>query len=87
MTPMGAQWADKLLQYFEGVNWQDPGDHWRDGAEMCRRWLCLLSAEDVSQRDVDTFIARLRMEPNRGTGWIELDIQFRHWARSRGFAA
>ncbi len=78
--------ADKLLQYFEGVNREYPAAHWQNGAEMCRRWLSLTEASDLSQADVDAFVARLKAESNPGSGWMDLGMQFRHWARSRGLS-
>ena len=30
--------AEQLLRYFEGVDREYPGEHWRNGAEMCRQW-------------------------------------------------
>ena len=79
--------ANELLQYFEGVNREYPGEHWRNGAEMCRRWLLLADVPGVSQVDIDAFVARLRSEPNPGSGWTDLGMQFKYWARTRGFAA
>jgi hypothetical protein len=78
--------AEQLLRYFEGVDREHPGPHWQNGAEMCRRWLGLL-AGNPSQADIDAFVARLEVEPNCGSGWLDLGMQFRHWARSRGFRA
>ncbi len=79
--------AEQLLRYFEGVDREYPGEHWRNGAEMCRRWLSLTGVPRVSQSEVDDFITRLEAERSPGSGWIDLDLQFRHWARSRGLTA
>ena len=78
--------ADQLLRYFEGVDREYPGEHWRNGAAMCRRWQELLSGQPA-QADIDAFVARLEAEPNYGSGWLDLGMQFRHWARQRGFRA
>ena len=78
--------ADELLEYFESVNREYPSRHWRDGAEMCRRWRGLISS-GATQADVDEFVARLESEKDCGAGWLDLGLQFRHWARSRGFIA
>lgn len=78
--------ADELLQYFEGVNRKYPGEHWCNGAAMCRRWLALIS-DGATQADIDQFVARLESEPHPGSGWFDLGLQFRHWARSQGFKA
>jgi hypothetical protein len=78
--------AEKFLRYFEGVAGQYPGEHWRDGAELCRRWLALLSS-GATQPDIDEFVARLEAEKNQGSGWLDLSMQFRRWARANGFRA
>lgn len=76
--------AEELLQYFEGVDRDYPGEHLRNGAEMCRRWQVLMTTLPT-QADIDTFVARLEAEPNFGTGWLDLGMQFRHWALQQGF--
>lgn len=78
--------ADELLRYFEGVSREHAGEHWHNGVEMCRRWLQLI-ATGATQIDVDEFVARLQSEKDHGSGWVDLGLQFRHWARSRGFTA
>jgi hypothetical protein len=78
--------AEQLLRYFEGVDREYPGQHWRNGAEMCRRWQALLTGHPT-QADIEDFVTRLEAEPNYGSGWLDLGMQFRHWARSRGFRA
>ena len=78
--------ASELLRYFEDVDGEYPDPHWRRGAEMCREWLRLMSGP-VAQQDVDDFVRRLTSEPSPGSGWVDLDMQFRAWARDRGFQA
>lgn len=79
--PVGAA---ALLQYFEGVGREYPGPHWDKGAEMCRRWLRLI-AGPLTQRDVDEFVRALDAEASPGSGWQDLGMQFRAWARQQGF--
>lgn len=76
--------ATELLAYFEGVARHDPRPHWREGAEMCRRWMDLAS-RSPRQSDIIEFAARLDAEPAPGSGWLDLAMQFRHWARCQGF--
>ena len=78
--------AEQLLRYFEGVDREYPGAHWRNGAAMCRRWQALLAGRPT-QADIDAFVARLEAELNPGSGWLDLGMQFRHWARQSGFRA
>jgi hypothetical protein len=78
--------AEELLRYFEAVDREYPGEHWRNGAAMCRRWLALL-ADGASQTAIDEFVARLEAEKDHGSGWLDLGMQFRHWAKSQGFRA
>jgi len=78
--------AESLLAYFENVGRAYPAPHWRHGAEMCRWWLELLSG-DPTQADIDRFIARLDAETDCGSGWQDLSMQFRGWARAQGFEA
>lgn len=79
--PVGAA---ELLRYFEDVEREYPDPHWRNGAEMCRQWLCLTSGP-LTQEDVDEFVRKLVAEQNPGSGWLDLGMQFRAWARDRGF--
>ena len=81
--PVGAA---ELLRYFEGVEREHPDPHWRSGAEMCQQWLRLMSGP-LTQEDVDKFVRRLAAEKNPGSGWLDLGMQFRAWARDRGFKA
>jgi hypothetical protein len=46
---------------------------------MCDWWLRLCAAE------IDLFIERLDGEKDGGSGWLDLGLQFRHWARGQGF--
>ena len=79
--PVGAA---ELLRYFERVDREYPDAHWRKGAEMCRRWLHL-TCRSASQQDVDEFVRDLSAERSPGSGWLDLGMQFRAWARDRGF--
>jgi hypothetical protein len=76
--------ATELLAYFEGISRDNPDPHWHNGAEMCRRWMSLTSRPST-QAEIDEFVARLETEPTPGSAWIDLGLQFRHWARSQGF--
>ena len=51
---------------------------------MCRQWLRLL-AGPVTQRDVDEFVRALDAEASPGSGWQDLGMPFRAWARQQGF--
>jgi hypothetical protein len=77
---------DELLAYFERVSRENSDPHWRNAADLCRRWTMLL-AGSVTQEDIDRFLARLDSEPRPGTGWTDLGMQFRHWARGLGLNA
>jgi hypothetical protein len=79
--PIGAA---ELLAYFEGVSRQDADPHWRRGADLCREWL-VFRARPATQADIDQFVARLQSEPTPSTGWFDLGMQFRTWARAQGF--
>ena len=72
--------AGGLLGYFERMGSDE-------GAELCRRWLDLQGRSAVSQGDIDAFLARLERAREPGSGWMDLGMQFRHWARTRGFEA
>jgi hypothetical protein len=76
--------ASGLLRYFEGVARASARPHWRNGVVMCNRWLGLI-AGPATQADIDRFIEQLVSEPEPGSGWLDLGIQFRAWARSQGF--
>jgi hypothetical protein len=84
---MAVPTANQLLAYFERTNREHPDQHWLNGAELCRRWLALQPQESVSQSEVDECLARLESEPNEGSAWFDLRIQFRRWARLHGFRA
>ena len=74
----------ELLRYFEAVAQTESDPYWRKGVEMCQRWL-KLAAGPVSQGAVDEFLDELKAERNPGSGWLDLGMQFRAWARDRGF--
>jgi len=67
--PVGSH---ELLEYFEQVNNSYPGQHWRNGVEMCRRWIAMQSNLALTREEVDAFLERLDSEPNPGSGWIDL---------------
>jgi len=77
---------ERLRSYFAGVSAMNPGQpQWTNGVMMCDWWLRLCTAASVTQIDIDLFIRRLDEEKHKGSGWIDLDLQFKHWARGRGF--
>jgi hypothetical protein len=77
----------ELLRYFEGVDHAYPDPHWKNGAIMCRRWIQLAESQAIHQEQIDSFVRRLGEEEHSGAGWLDLGLQFRHWARLRGFKA
>lgn len=78
--------VDELRCYFASVSAEYPEDpHWKNGVEMCDRWLQLSGSPSVTQTDIDLFIKRLAEEKDAGSGWLDLGIQFRYWARLHGF--
>jgi hypothetical protein len=78
--------AEQLRNYFESVSSEHPDDpHWANGVEMCDWWLRLTSAASASQAEIDLFLKRLAEEKDAGSGWLDLGMQFRHWARLQGF--
>jgi hypothetical protein len=79
--------AEKLLRYFEHTQRNYPDQHWQNGVDMCHCWLALYNSPEVLQSDIDAFLSLVESESNPGTGWIELDVMFRQWARSVGHAA
>jgi hypothetical protein len=66
--------AEELLAYFEGVDSQYSDPHWRNGAEMCRRWIRMM-ADPPTKEEVKAFVARLESEKSPGSGWIDLRLQ------------
>ena len=77
---------EQLRSYFASVSAEHPEDpHWANGLMMCDWWLRLRAAATVTQPEIDSFIKRLAEETDSGTGWLELGLQFKHWARGQGF--
>ena len=77
---------EQLRSYFAGVSARNPDQpHWTNGVMMCDWWLRLCAAASVTQTEIDSFIRRLDDEKDNGTGWLDLGLQFKHWARGRGF--
>lgn len=74
--------AEQLLHYFARLG--DSGVHFHNGAEMCCRWKLLLVGQPT-QAEIDAFVSRLESEPDFGSGWQDLNMQFRYWARTQGF--
>ena len=75
-----------FLRYFEATNRDYPDERWQNGAELSRRWLAMQAQDQISQAEIDEFLELLQAEPNKqGSGWWDLDIHFRRWARSLGF--
>lgn len=77
---------EQLLQYFEAAARESGDPHWRNGVEACSRWLALIDGI-VTQTEIDQLIAWLDAEPDPGSGWLDLELQFRAWARDQGFTA
>jgi len=87
-TESGIQHAlEKAKRYFERLAQQNPSPHGGNGVAICQQFLELQHRQAVSQSDVDNLLARLVAEPSPGTGWYEVEILCRHWARQRGFEA
>lgn len=77
---------EQLREYFASVSAAHPEDvHWRNGVEMAERWFAYCRRDDVSQAEIDQFIHRMQQEPNHGSGWFDLLLQFKWWARQKGF--
>lgn len=76
---------NQLEAYFASVNQVYPGRQWVNGIQMCRWWAELQEKDTLTQADIDAFLALLNAEPDIGSGWADLGLQFSHWARQRGF--
>ena len=48
-------------------------------------WFALIDRSDISQSDIDAFVVRLNEESDAGSGWCDLGLRFRGWARTKGF--
>ncbi len=81
-TPWGPA---QFVKYFEQVNREFPSEHWANGIEAAKRWLALATQDEVTQLEVDEFLARLRAEPTSGSGWWDMARQFKYWAKQGGF--
>lgn len=83
-TPQG---AEQLLQFFQKMNHDYPGEPWHQGTELCQRWV-LLQSKGATQAEIDECLAVLEAGMNRyGSRWLDLNYQFREWARSQGHRA
>jgi hypothetical protein len=77
---------NQLEAYFASVNQSYPRRRWaKNGIQMCRWWAEFQEAEAPTQADIDAFLALLNAETDIGSGWVDLGLQFSHWARQRGF--
>ena len=81
----------KMREYYTNIpatypaNRDDP--HWRKGAEMCVWRHRLQSEQSLQQADIDAFLESYRAEVSRHSVWLALGLEFRRWARERGFYA
>ena len=75
----------QMLAYFERQSRENTDPHWQRGVEMCRHWADI--KKSPSQATIDQFLLDFSAESNPGTGWIDLGLRFRFWARSEGFEA
>lgn len=81
----GSEDARQLLRYFERAHHESVDEHMRRGAAVCRRWLDM-TASGTTQAAIDDVAAVLDAEASPGSGWIDLGLRFKHWARVRGFS-
>lgn len=75
----------KLIKYFRHQYESSHDEHYKNGMSLCEKWISLLKNPDVHQGDISDFIAILNEEKNYGSGWIDLKLQFKAWARHNGF--
>lgn len=76
----------QLEAYFVSVNQSVPHLRWaKNGIQLCRWWAELQEKNTPTQADIDAFLALLNTEPEIGSGWVDLGLQFSYWARQRGF--
>lgn len=78
--------ARQLLRYFERTHHDCGDEQMRRGAAICRRWL-EMTASGTTQAAIDDVAAALEAEASPGSGWVDLGLRFKHWARERGFSA
>ncbi len=77
--------ADDLLEYFVRFAKEQPAvEEWAHGARLTRRWLDLMGAPTVKQTDVTELVRELEAFPDPGSGWFDLLIRVRYWARKSG---
>jgi hypothetical protein len=76
--------AHELLRYFEDLTARNPSAHYQHGVAMCLRWIELID-KGASQSDITGYLSQLKSELEPGTGWIDLGLQFKSWARASGF--
>ena len=76
---------DKMRRYFVRVGSESPDPHWANGVMMCDWWIRLQEARIIPQSEIDSFLKRLAEEKNPGSGWLEIHLQFKIWAKEHGF--
>ena len=65
----------------------EPSHKFADEYEMGARWLAMTEQEDLTQADVDAFIAELeRGINNHSSFWLDIWMGVRSWARDQGFS-
>ena len=90
---MSVEYPNAMMfkEYFTNIpviyleNRKDP--HWQKGVEMSDWWLRLQGEQSVQQSDIDAFLERHGAEVSRRSMWMALGLEFRRWARERGFYA
>jgi hypothetical protein len=78
--------AQNLLNYFQETANLDPNPKWKLGAEVARTWLELINAPLASQEDIDALVEIISQYKSQSSGWFDLGIGVRHWARSKGYS-
>ena len=59
-------------------------DYDRHLFDFAKRWLELMDSEHPSARAILDTLSELQVDhPDHGTGWIDLQLEIRHWARTQ----
>lgn len=73
----------RLIKYFQDFQSNDKDGCMADGLEMANKFLLLIRKQDIDRQAVINLMMEMEKRKNYGTGFYELKMAVKIWARTR----